>query len=286
VPTGNLVPAQGALLGLFYGGASGSAATVAATDSLAGRLMDIQLQFYGWTNNWTTQITSDANAGKIAMVKWMPSNIPLDDIISGVQDATIIARATSVASIGRPFFLVFGHEMNGNWYTWSGVLNGSSADKYIAAYKHVHDLFVAHGATSAVWTWCPNNDSVPNQPWNQPVNYYPGDTYVDWTCFDGYNFGNTNGQAWRSVAQVYGGIYPALAALGKPIMVGETASGEVGGDKAAWIDSLLPALKTNYPNIKGYVWFDINKETDWRFASSAASAAAFVRFATDSYMNP
>jgi beta-mannanase len=280
------VPAAGALLGLFYGGAAGSATTIAATQALVGRVIDIHLQFVGWTNNWTTQVTSDGNAGRIAMVKWQPTNIPLDDIIAGVHDAMIITRATSVASFGRPFFLVFGHEMNGNWYTWSGVLNGMSGAKYIAAYKHIHDLFVANGATNAVWTWCPNNASVPNEAWNTAISYYPGDTYVDWACYDGYNWGETNAQHWTTVQQVYGGLYPALAALGKPIMVGETAAAEIGGDKAAWIDSIIPALKTDYPNIKAYVWFDINKETDWRFASSPASNAAFVRMANDPYMNP
>lgn len=280
------MPATGALLGLFYGGTAGSATTIAATQTLAGRVIDVHLQFVGWTNNWTTQVTNDGAAGRIAMVKWQPTNIPLDDIIAGVHDAMIITRATSVASFGRPFFLVFGHEMNGNWYTWSGVLNGMSSAKYIAAYKHIHDLFVANGATNAVWTWCPNNASVPNEAWNTAVSYYPGDTYVDWACYDGYNWGETNAQHWTTVQQVYGGLYPALAALGKPIMIGETAAAEIGGDKAAWIDSIIPALKTEYPNIKAYVWFDINKETDWRFASSPASTAAFVRMANDPYMNP
>jgi beta-mannanase len=280
------VPVNGALLGLFYGGATGSASSVAATEALIGRTVDIHLQFVGWSNNWTTQVTSDANAGRIAMVKWQPSNIALDDIISGVYDAMIVMRATSVASSGHRFFLVWGHEMNGNWYTWSGVLNGMSSAKYIAAYHHIHDLFVANGATNAVWTWCPNNGSVPNEAWNSAINYYPGDAYVDWACFDGYNWGATNNQVWQTVQQVYGSIYAALNPLGKPIMIGETASGEIGGDKAAWIDSVLPALKTSYPNIRAYVWFDTNKETDWRFASSPASSAAFVRLANDPYMNP
>jgi hypothetical protein len=284
--TGNLVPASGALLGMFYGGAAGSATTIAATEALAGRTIDIHLQFVGWTNNWTTQVTTDGNGGRIAMVKWQPTNVPLDDIIGGVHDAMITTRATTVANGGRPFFHVFGHQMNGKCYTWSGVLNGMSGAKYIAAYRHIHDLFVANGATNVVWTWCPNNASVPNETWNQAINYYPGDTYVDWACYDGYNWGTTNGQQWTTVQQTYGAIYPALVALGKPIMIGETASAEIGGDKAAWIDSILPAMKTVYPNIKAYIWFDINKETDWRFASSPASTAAFVRMANDPYMNP
>jgi len=111
--------------------------------------------------------------------------------------------------------------MNGNWYTWSGVLNGSSGAKYIAAWRHIHDLFVASGATNVVWTWCPNNASVPNETWNDAMNYYPGDTYVDWACYDGYNWRTTNNQSWQTVQQVFGGLYPALVSTGKPIMVGD-----------------------------------------------------------------
>jgi hypothetical protein len=34
------------------------------------------------------------------------------------------------------------------------------------------------------------------------------------------------------------------------------------------------------------VWFDVNKEEDWRIDSSADTLAAFKRVATDPYFNP
>jgi hypothetical protein len=64
------------------------------------------------------------------------------------------------------------------------------------------------------------------------------------------------------------------------------ASAEVGGDKGAWIDEIIPTLRSSYPLIKGLVWFDINKETDWRISSTPASEEAFKRLATDPYFNP
>jgi beta-mannanase len=49
--------------------------------------------------------------------------------------------------------------------------------KYIAAWRHFHDIFVARGATNAVWAWCPNNtDDGGSGP---AMDYYPGDEYVD-----------------------------------------------------------------------------------------------------------
>ncbi len=59
-----------------------------------------------------------------------------------------------------------------------------------------------------------------------------------------------------------------------------------GGDKTAWIDAIVPTLKSSYPLIKGLVWFDVNKEEDWRIDSSADTLAAFKRMATDPYFNP
>jgi hypothetical protein len=69
-------------------------------------------------------------------------------------------------------------------------------------------------------------------------------------------------------------------------MIPETACAEVGGDKAAWINALLPTLRQSFPAIKALVWFHMNKETDWRVDSSAGAKDAFVPFAKDPYMNP
>jgi beta-mannanase len=173
-------------------------------------------------------------------------------------------------------------------YSWDGANNGADATAtttFIAAYRHIHDLFVAAGATNALWVFCPNVDSVPNESWNQWQNYYPGDAYVDWMGFDGYNWGTVQTTStWQSFPTIAGRIYPSLATKGKPIMIPETAIAELGGDKAAWIARILPSLETMFPGVKALVWFQMNKETDWRIDSSAA--AAFVTMANDPYFNP
>ena len=64
------------------------------------------------------------------------------------------------------------------------------------------------------------------------------------------------------------------------------ASDEVGGSKAQWIADMIPALRDDFPSIKGFVWFDIKKERDWEINSSAASLSAYVTMAKDPFMNP
>jgi beta-mannanase len=117
------------------------------------------------------------------------------------------------------------------------------------------------------------------------MDYYPGDSYVDWTGVDGYNWGTANG-GWQSFQQVFKDIYPLLAAKKKPIIIGEMSSAEAGGDKAKWIDEIIPTLRTSYPLIKCVIWFDINKEADWRISSSRGSEASFIRMAKDPFFNP
>ena len=116
------------------------------------------------------------------------------------------------------------------------------------------------------------------------MDYYPGDAYVDWTGVDGYNWGTING-GWQTFQQVFKDIYPLLAAKKKPIMIGEMSSAQVGGDKGKWIDEIIPTLRASFPLIKCLVWFDINKEADWRISSSPESEAAFTRMTRDSYFN-
>ena len=276
-----LVPDQGALLGQYYG-----AGSIADNDAKLGRTPPVHLTYYAWDDDWTGQVTQqDLDAGRIALVNWELYGVELDDILSGSHDALIRERGSDAKSLGDKLFVDFGAEMNGEWSPWSGAQNGMNADKYLAVYRHVHDLMAEEGATNVIWVWCPNVTDEPRATWNEALSYYPGDEYVDWTCVDGYNWGATNG-GWQTFHEVFADIYETLAMKGKPIMIGEMASAESGGDKAEWIDAIIPTLQDDFPMIKALVWFDIDKETDWRISSSPEAEAAYVRLASDPYFNP
>ena len=269
-----LVPKQGALLGLYYG-----AGSIEETNARIGRKPQVHLVFYAWRTDWSAGAKSDLAAGRIPLVNWEPARIDFNKIVDGSLDDTIRARAQGAKALGKPFFLDFAAEMNGD-EAWGG----NNPTLYVAAYRHIHDVFVAEGATNVVWAWCPNVTDVEGGN-SRTMDYYPGDTYVDWTGVDGYNWGKGNG-AWQSFEEVFARIYPLLAAKGKPILIGEMASAEVGGNKAEWIDAIIPTLRTKYPMIKGLVWFDVSKERDWRINSSPATLEAFARAAQDPYFNP
>lgn len=287
-PPAKTPPASGALFGAFVGVGQGGTDDFSNEESMIGRHWVIDNRFYSY-EDWINDRTKwDIANHKIPLVTWEPHE-PLDEIIAGKHDDTIHARAQGAKALGAEIFLRWGHEMNGNWYPWAGANNGAAnggAAKYIAAYHHVHDLFVADGATNVVWVWCPLVTDVPNESWNHWKNYYPGDDYVDWVGLDAYNWGTSSTCCqWESFSDLVGDLYHDYAKV-KPLMLPETASAEVGGNKGAWIDDMHRALQEKFPAIKAVVWFDINKETDWRVASSATSLAAYKSMGLDPYFNP
>jgi hypothetical protein len=194
-----LVPASGALLGQYYGDGS-----LAQTTARLGRTLSVHLVYYAWKDDWTAGATpADLAAGRIPLVNWEPAGIDFANIVSGSLDATIDARAASAKQLGKPFFLDFAAEMNGD-EAWSG----NDAKLYVDAYRHIHDRFVAAGATNVVWAWCPNVTDTDGS--NQTtLDYYPGDSYVDWTGVDGYNWGRAIGRASRPSSRTFTPCSPA-----------------------------------------------------------------------------
>jgi beta-mannanase len=270
----------------------------------------ISAQYLGWSDTFADGFaSSNARLGRISFITWEYNARPgeeyenrtLDAITDGKYDDYLINWAKRIAAFGKPVFLRWGHEMNGNWYLWGGPNNGAGRldgygdpgkpdgpERFVDAYRYIHDLFTANGADNVLWVWCPNapfptmDGSYGSNGWNKAENYYPGDDYVDWMCFDGYNwgtsaFGQQFNSQWASFDEIFKISYQRLQAISKhkPIIIGEFSSTEDGGDKAAWVADAFKRLEQDYTQIKAIIWFHIAKETDWRIDSSPASLEAF-----------
>lgn len=142
----------------------------------------------------TQGLCAIAARGSVPLITWTPSDwradadespYQLDWIAAGALDGYFSGWAQQLASYGRPVLLRWAHEMNGNWYIW-GRRDGNSPAQYIAAWRHLHDLLVAAGATNVQWVWSP---AVAEDAESAFEPYYPGDAYVDWVALDGYNQG-------------------------------------------------------------------------------------------------
>ncbi|HET7454172.1 MAG TPA: glycosyl hydrolase [Solirubrobacterales bacterium] len=226
--------------------------------------------------------------GAIPFFSWGSEMIPgtpdqpefqLADIIAGKHDAYIRAWAKQAAEWGHPFFLRFDWEMNGNWFAWGEGVNENQPGEFVTAWRHVHELFTAEGATNATWVWCPYVNKL-----NLYASLYPGDAYVDWTCLDGYNWGERYG--WRTFDSLYEKAYAKVTetiAPTKPMVIGEVASSETAGSKAAWIEEMFEALATRYQKIDALIWFEtISNEMDWPLETSASAEDAFAAGIGDS----
>jgi hypothetical protein len=212
------------------------------------------------------------------------AQIHLTDIIDGSWDTYIKARAREFAAVGLPILVRWGHEFNGNWYPWGIANNNNDPSEYVRAYRHVHDLVQAAGARNVQWVWAFNNGSSPDEPYNDPAAAYPGDRYVDWVGIDGYNWGfgpswDPTGDHWTSFDDTIGAAYAKARAIAphRPVMLGEFASTEDGGDKAQWFADMDARLRSGaYPALKLLTYFDVIKEEPWAAGSSPAALAAFT----------
>ena len=198
----------------------------------------------------------------------------LSRITAGDFDGYISQWGQSLAAWGKPVMLRFAHEMNGNWYPWAEGVNGNQSGEYVAAWRHVHDVVAATGASNVQWVWSPN---VPYWGSTDLAGLYPGGGYVDVVALDGYNWGTS--QTWSSWVSPVDLFAPGISQLrtlapGKPVLIAETASSEMGGSKASWNTDLVSYLAAQ-PDVMGFVWFHMQKETDWRINSSDSSASAF-----------
>ncbi len=202
-----------------------------------------------------------------AQIVWEPWDTSLDAIVSGSEDARIDTFAVGAREYGKPFFLRFAHEMNGDWYSWSGASNSQNPEKYIEAWQYIWNRFQENDATNVEWVWTPNWYSVPQESWNDLTNYYPGDQYVDWVGTDFY------GLMWDDVpvSENIDSVYEHYSH--KPIMIAETAAADCNNyidgatrTKDQWIREFFETLPS-YPSVKAFFWFNDTDVADWSITS-------------------
>jgi hypothetical protein len=259
--------------------------TLDAFEGSAGKRVALVNSYVSLASTHFDKASADAiwSRGAVPMVTWEPwrdgrlgprqPEFALHRFLEGSFDSLLRGFAEDVRDWGHPVLLRFAPEMNGDWNSWSPGVNNNSAQEFVAVWKRVHDLFEAVGARNVQWVWSPNVSF----PHSTPLRVlYPGDAYVDWVGVDGYNWGRSRaGTRWQSFSSVFGPTLRSISRLtDKPIVLTEVASTELGGKKSEWIRDFLAQLGQN-PSIVGFVWFQYDKETDWRIDSSSASRTAF-----------
>jgi len=253
-----------------------------------------------WNQSFAPKPLNDVYArGAFPLISMGSGTVPLQEIASGTStwDAAMKSWAEEVATYKKPLFLRWDWEMNlrpTEELPWTEQV-ATAPEVFVKAWQKFHDITEAAGASNITWVWCPNVSFTGSTSLN---SLYPGNAYVDWTCMDGYNWGTNPLQPdeWKTFAQVFGKTYNEVASLApnKPLMIGETASTEVGGNKGQWVtNALTREIPLTFPNIKALVWFNWNikkgvsgQRMDWPIESSATSEAAFAQAIGHSYYAP
>ena len=285
-PKFSLAPEHGVLFGATVQPTSsyalaGQESAVTGFDRKIGRRISIQEIYISWGEAMPLALMRwDRQHGILPMISL--SSVRTTRITAGDDNAWIESAARQLGSLHAPVML--------RWFPEMALPKNKalavSPHSYVAAWRHIQDIFVRDRAGNVRWVWCPSADDFAT---GLAQRFYPGKSYVDWVCADGYNWAPERAVPWRSFAQIFGTFYRWGLATHKPLLIGEYGVLEgKRGEKGAWFRQAARQIKSEFPAIRGLVYFnadspDFGLHFNWTVTSSSSALAGFRAFATDRY---
>jgi hypothetical protein len=299
-------PANGAFLGAFVNPQGlrrpPRAAFADATGALesqmrsagATRGLALHLHFFGWKALASVasdpSVSDDFAKGRTPVLTWTCGDA-LTRIAEGADDDLIVQTAQAIGALHRPVMLRWFHEFNLNLH--GERANGQSplaftardtdgqSREFIAAWRHVHDVFARTGATNVAWVWNPES-GVRSIERTQPMSFFPGAAYVDWI---GGDFYDRRAAGFAATAQPFydmaHGNQPSI-----PLIVVETGEQAGSGLQAQYIQDIGTTLPTKFPQIKAVMYFDAPGIAPNNWALTPAAIDALAKLANSSYFRP
>ena len=251
-------------------------------ENLVGKRPDMEMVFAHWGNDidfpsyYSTRIK---DKGRTMVLFWealdyrndytKQPEYSFDAVLSGKLDGYFKHFAAGAKLYQGPVIIALYSEFNGNWFPWGGVVGTNTPQKYIDSYRYVRNFFT--DVPNVKFAWVPNSDSVPNTAANQPELFYPGDAYVDYVGVDGFDFG---GADEMSFDKIFSTTLGKLQKYNKPVYIFSMGVAD-SATKADWINNAFTVELYKHPEVKGWLWFNENKEKDWRVNSTQDSLTAF-----------
>jgi hypothetical protein len=308
--TGNVVPATGALLGLWTDGTYTTVAqNLVNRETLLGRTLDIYHFHYGAptgtcyaTPPFSQGLESWAwGRGVDSFVSWSPG-YSIAQVNSGAYDACFRDVAERFKAFGHPVWLRLWWEFNGSWFLWKD--DPSNTQPFIDAWRRVVGIFNSVGATNTMFVWAPAEGYFDSSK-TLDANGYPGDAYVDWVASDGYNWNKSTASCgfhagWCEFWELFHHGYSGAQAQGvevafrnrKPYAVAETGSLEDTTNsthKGQWMTNAAAAIKSDFPGLKAFLYSDFDvtstENVNWRIDTSQSSLDGFKTLAQDPFFN-
>jgi mannan endo-1,4-beta-mannosidase len=227
----------------------------------------VVLSYTGWWTPFDRALAEDEYAyGSIPLIQIDPDPVRLVNVAAGKYDEWLRSYARSVKAFGHPVVLSFAHEMNGTWYSWGA--GHVTPSVFIAAWRHVVQMFRSEGATNVTWLWTVNSTNAAGSPLKQ---WWPGRAWVNWVGVDGYYYRTSD-----TFTSVFGTTVALIRKFtSDPILISETAIGPIAGPEK--IAGLFAGIRADH--LLGLVWFDMAQHKppfhqDWRLENNLAILAA------------
>jgi hypothetical protein len=263
-------PEQLRYLGVYEPGVPNSYSGVEQFANAVGRQPNLVSYYSGWGQKFALSFAETAeNHGATTIVQVDPDGISLANIAAGKYDSYLTSYANQVAAFKHTVVISFGHEMNGFWEPWG--YHHQSPASFVAAWRHIVDVFRRQGAGNVIWLWQVNSASSQTGP---VQDWWPGSQYVTWVGVSGYYYvpGNT-------FANVFTPVVNSIRQFSQaPLLIAETAAGPQAG-QVRGIKDLFAGIRAQHD--LGLVWFDqhsyggLYKGENWRLEGNTPALNAF-----------
>jgi hypothetical protein len=128
-----------------------------------------------------TEALQAEGIGTVPVIQIDPVNVSLLKIAEGGYTHYLRQFDASIKRFRCPVILSFGHEMNGNWYSWS--CSHVSPSVFINAWRTIVNAAKHDHVRNASWMWTTNVETKGDCPLRA---LWPGLRYVNLIGIDGY----------------------------------------------------------------------------------------------------
>lgn len=216
-----------------------------------------------------------------------------EQIIDGEFDDSLAQQARNFAELDLPAFVTFDHEADANHrYNQRGT-----PEEFVQAWQRIVDIYTDNGADNVVWVW-----NVTGWPGNHDrlPGLWPGNDYVDWLSWEGYNMtGCPQHDDWDHVQSFDDAVRPTYEWVqehgrshdinpDKPVMIGEMGTVPIPGDHRStfnWYRE-VPEVLRELDRIQAVkLWnSSTSSECDFRVTQDLAAELGYLVASQDSYV--
>jgi hypothetical protein len=280
-------------LGAYADGMGADPSRLTGWEAEVGGRADIASHYYGFGAVFpaATELELSDRGTRKVLLSWDMGPTRFSEWSSGDHDDYLDRIAAAARAYPYRVYVRPWPEMNGDWQDFQPTAEGErpyggTYREFKQAWRYLVTYLRSRGADNLRWVFNPDAGTYAG---TTPVSrIWPGSRYVDVLGLDGFNWGeDASWGRWRSFPEIFRAQYANLTALSSraPVWICEVSSKEPerndgapldpAHNKAAWVRGMLEYR--GMPRLRAVVWFDADKERDWRVGSSIGSQRAWQR---------